>query len=88
MSLRILSPSDCRDRLVDVAINSYVDWREQSLAVAEAYELWTDAPHSRRPLAFAAYQAALDQEELAARQYASAIDAVKLMLNPDRDAAS
>lgn len=88
MNLRILTPSDRRDRLVDVAIDSYIDWREQSVAVAEAYELWADAPRSRGTLAFAAYQAALDREEIAAGEYASAIETVKLVLNADRETAS
>ena len=52
-----------RDRRVDAAIDSYVDWREQSGTTTAAYEGWTGAPSSQRPLAFAAYQAALDREQ-------------------------
>jgi hypothetical protein len=83
-----LSQTDRRDQLVDTAIESYMDWREQSRAVVEAYESWINAPSSQRRLAFAAYQATLDQEELAASHYASAIKAVQLRLKPERGAAS
>ena len=73
-----------RDQLVDDALDCYIDWREHCGAAVAAYERWTSAPSTQRPLAFAAYQAVLDQEEHAARHYASAIEAVELMLNPGR----
>jgi hypothetical protein len=69
-----------RDRLVDAAIDSYVDWREQSMTTTAAYESWTGAPSSQRLLAFAAYQAALDQEEHAANHYASTLRDVSRIL--------
>jgi len=69
-----------RDQLVDMAIDCYIDWREQSGTAMAAYERWTSAPSSQRALAFVAYQAALDQEEHAARHYAGAIEAVERML--------
>ena len=86
MNIRILmsSQTGVRDHLVDMAIESYIEWRERSTVVDEAYQNWLRASRSRRPLAFAAYQAALDQEEAAASDYASAIEAVELRFNPDR----
>jgi len=39
-----------RDRRVDAAIDSYVDWREQSGTTTAAYEGWTGAPSLQRPL--------------------------------------
>ena len=90
MTIRIVTRSHAagRDQLVDVAIDSYINWREQSRAVVEAYEMWAKAPGAQRPLAFFGYQAALDQEELATSNYASALQAVQLALNPDREAAT
>jgi len=57
-------------RLVDEAIDAYVDWREERDSVWDAYERWTDTPRAECPLAFTAYQAALDREERAAHVYA------------------
>lgn len=90
MNIRVPTPHHdaVRDQLVDVALDCYIHWREQSRTAIAAYETWTDAPSSQRPLAFAAYQAALDQEELAASDYAGAIEAVELLLKRDRKAAS
>jgi|tagenome__1003787_1003787.scaffolds.fasta_scaffold20986174_7 hypothetical protein len=73
-----------RDRLVDAAIDSYIDWREQSMTTTAAYENWTDATSSQRPLAFAAYRAALDQEEHAANYYASTLRDVSRILENER----
>jgi hypothetical protein len=86
MSIRILTAHRrlMRDQLVDEAVDCYIDWREQSRAAMVAYKRWISAPLTQRPLAFAAYGAALDQEEHAARRYASAIQTVELMLKPAR----
>ena len=46
------------------------EWREQSLAVQEAYARWLRARGEERLLAFQAYHAALDLEEQASRVYA------------------
>jgi hypothetical protein len=54
---------------VDEFVESYVCWREASAAVKDAYEHWTGAYGEDRALAFAAYRAALDGEELAALTY-------------------
>ena len=48
---------------------SYVSWREASNGVTEAYRSWIAAPRGERFLAHAAYLAALEREEDAARAY-------------------
>ena len=59
--------------LIDAAVDSYVDWREESAAVRRAYRRWADAAGTDRPCAFAAYVAALDQEERAGARYAQVL---------------
>jgi hypothetical protein len=56
--------------LVDRVVESYVDWREESAGVWGAYESWSSAPASDRPIAFFAYRAALEREEHASLVYA------------------
>jgi hypothetical protein len=51
----------------------YTDWREDAAAAAEAFYQWSVAPPADTALRFAAYVAALDQEESAAAVYAQAI---------------
>jgi hypothetical protein len=63
-------------RLVDEAVYAYVEWREECVAVWDAYRRWKSAPRADAPLAFAAYTTALDIEELASIVYASAIGRV------------
>jgi hypothetical protein len=53
------------------ALLAYLDWRTQCAAVASAYRRWVLTSASDARLAHAAYQAALDREEAAARMYAS-----------------
>lgn len=57
------------DARVDALIETYVEWREESEAVAPAYERWTGAERSDRALAYAAYRATLEREEKAAVVY-------------------
>ena len=47
-------------------VERYVHWREACSAVRDAYDEWSRASAVNRPLSFAAYRAALDQEEAAA----------------------
>jgi hypothetical protein len=73
--------------LIDAAVDSYVDWREESAAVRRAYRCWAGAARADRPGAFAAYVAALDQEERAGTRYAQVIayfDSVRLDRSPAR----
>jgi hypothetical protein len=55
--------------LVDALIEHYVSWREECAAVTSSYENWSRAESGDRALAFSAYVAALDREELAAATY-------------------
>jgi hypothetical protein len=54
---------------VDVVFNGYVNWRQESAAVAAAYDTWTRTRPPETEKAFAEYVAALDREELAACEY-------------------
>jgi hypothetical protein len=55
--------------LVDALIEHYVSWREECATVESSYRNWSRAESGDRTLAFSAYLAALDREELAARSY-------------------
>ena len=57
----------------DEVFGMYVDWREEAALVAEAFYQWSVAPAPDTALRFAAYTAALDQEESAAAAYAQAM---------------
>src|SRR4051812_50204805 len=59
--------------LIDAAVDSYVDWREESAAVPRAYRRWAGAVRSDRARALAAYVAALDQEERAGAPHAQVL---------------
>jgi hypothetical protein len=71
------------NRLVDEAADAYVDWREECLAVSDAYGRWTGAPTVDARLAFAAYKAALEIEEQACAFYASVIRRVGELVTTD-----
>ena len=58
-----------RDQIIDL----YLDWCEETAAVADAYARWAGAPAGEQGRRFAAYAAALDREEAAARGYAHAL---------------
>jgi hypothetical protein len=55
---------------IDALFERYVSWREECHAAEMAYRRWLDGEHGERRLAFAAYLAAIDREEQAARTYA------------------
>lgn len=55
---------------LDEAVDAYVDWREESAEVWDAYERWRRAPAADAPSAFSAYCAAVDREERASLVYA------------------
>jgi hypothetical protein len=57
------------ERLEDAFLESYVRWREACEYVHTAYAHWGSSDRRDRSDAFAAYRAALDQEECAARVY-------------------
>ena len=82
------SPSPLRTALVDAAVGSYVEWREESATVRRAYRRWSGAPRGERDLALAAYIAALDREERAADVHALLLATVAEMFGrhgADRD---
>lgn len=59
-----------RQNPVDLALDAYMAWREQCAAVQAAYLTWRRTGAAEAALAFDAYAAALDREELAATLYA------------------
>jgi hypothetical protein len=65
-----------RPELINRLMDVYVDWREECAAVRDAYVRWSSAAATDRTLAFAAYRAALDREESAARIYGDHLDRV------------
>jgi hypothetical protein len=80
-------PQRMRKRLVDEAIERYVEWRQESAAVGDAYGNWSTAPAAEGALSFAAYRAALDREERAATLYGTVIDRLERMLGFEREPA-
>jgi hypothetical protein len=63
-------------RMVDDAIDAYVDWREECTHVWEAHRRWQSSGGRDAALAFRAYVAALDREERASEVYADLIGRV------------
>jgi len=65
--------SPLHQKMIDDAISAYVEWREECLAVWEAYDRSSGAGYKDALRAHAAYRAALDREEAAANTYAEVI---------------
>jgi hypothetical protein len=63
--------------LVDEMLACYVDWREDARSAADAYRRWSCATTAEESIRFAAYRAALEQEESAARRYGLAVTGVE-----------
>jgi len=59
-----------KTNLVDEASDAYIDWREESAGVWDAYDRWATARVPDAAGAFSAYRAALEREECASRAYA------------------
>ena len=68
--------------LVDLVRESYALWRQEADLVAEAHVAWAGAASDERAPSAAAYIAALDREEAAARVYASALADCERWLRP------
>jgi hypothetical protein len=64
----------------DGMLARYVDWREDTAAVADAYRRWSDAAGQDTGPRFSAYLAALDQEESSAASYADAVAHLERLL--------
>ena len=87
-----LAMTDQMDRqLGDEAIRVYVDWREESAGVWDAFDRWERTHGADAATAFAAYRAALDREECAAHAYADLLMRIgagkgreQLRLEPDQ----
>jgi hypothetical protein len=62
-----------KNALIDEAMDSYVEWREECEAVHNAYANWLSAPAEEGRVPFAAYGAALDREQSAAAVYQRAL---------------
>jgi hypothetical protein len=69
--------TEIRPDLVDRMIELYCDWRTACWDVRAAYERFLEAHASDRPVAFAAYLAALDREESACDSYAVQVRAIQ-----------
>jgi hypothetical protein len=70
MSVKARKPSLHQKQIVDDAMTACVDWREECMEVWNAYGCWASAPPEDVRRAHAAYRAALDREEAAAKVYA------------------
>jgi hypothetical protein len=77
-----------RERLVDEAMRAYVDWREECIAVWDAYGCWAAAGATDATLSFVAYTAALDREERASEVYADLIRRVGDLVTTHREPAT
>lgn len=65
---------------VDAAVLAYVEWREECVAVWDAYDWWTTVPAEESQRAHAGYRAALDREEAAARSYATRVERLERLV--------
>jgi hypothetical protein len=63
---------------IDELVECYVSWREECHAVGMAHERWVDSTRDEGRLAYAAYVAALDREEQAARTYAAHVERLRI----------
>ena len=65
-----------RRNTVELAVGAYVAWRQECVAVRNAYLAWRHAGAAETAHAFDAYAAALYHEEMAANVYAKLIGRV------------
>jgi len=76
------------DGLVDELLAYYIDWRRDAAAVTTAYREWSAASGAEGPLRFAAYMAALDQEQSSADRYAVVLSEVERALEFENSASA
>lgn len=75
------SHGELRNRLIDEAIERYVEWREECAAVSVAYRNLSTGSRAEHAMAFAINTAALDREESGAKCYASALGRLEVFLS-------
>jgi hypothetical protein len=85
MSVHVIKPSPHQGQAVDDAILAYVEWREECTEVWSTYAWWASAPAEDAPRAYAAYRAALDREEAAAKGYAMQMNRVRHLVETGLD---
>jgi len=74
---RELAPGSVIDVLVDDLLASYIDWRHDAATVRDAYSEWSAEYGAGAGFRFAAYTAALDQEQASAERYARFLSTVE-----------
>ncbi len=78
MQLRtIFRTTTSEEELTHAIAAGYARWRRETQAVAVRYRTWAAAPRGQRALAYAAYEAALQQEERAASAYRDLVEHVR-----------
>ena len=80
-----ITPWPRHSLVVDDVVLAYVEWREASAAVWDAYGRWASASAEDKLPADAAYRAALDREEAAANLYAELIELARDRLDSGCD---
>jgi hypothetical protein len=74
-------PSSCSlEMMLDDLLDHYVDWLESAGGAGDAYARWSRASGPDRAVRYAAFTAALDQEQNTAGAYASAVANVQRRL--------
>ena len=72
-----LAPGSPIGGLVDELLAYYIDWRHDAATVRDAYSEWSAESGAQARLRFAAYMAALDQEQASAERYALLLNKVE-----------
>jgi hypothetical protein len=62
------------ERMMNVSLKAYVEWRRLSVAVQAAYDDWKCAPREKAAAAFLRYRTALDREERSSLEYAQLVE--------------
>ena len=70
MRLRLMHSGGREGRLSRAVVIAYAEWRSECAEVRTAYRQWKGASAAEKPVAFDAYNAALNREEDAAKRYA------------------
>jgi hypothetical protein len=60
--------------VLDIVMDSYVQWRDESRGVHESYRQWQLASRDERDIAFERYLVALEREERAAHGYRRVVE--------------